>query len=279
MQGTAEGHIPTLKETSMHDPMTVAFEIRWPFRDKPTELFPKGYRRSLVTIWHKDPERGGSDDSCGWCYPRLTKKQRDRLQGLAWTEGYSPWFQRSAEKKLEDPVQAECLMRAAVAQVARCMDVKFTWDQIYRLAVDLTHNSIDNARGGLCFRPGYHSNHKEDRKEDREEHAMGLFCSIARNILRELRPWYRHPRWHVWHWRFQIHAYQAFLRWVFTRCDKCGGRFKWGETGLGHGWDSDGPRWFKSERLDHMRCAHGAEVPMANENEGATETKPVSDHL
>ncbi len=48
----------------MHDPMTVAFEILSPFREKPSVLFPHGYRAAVVTIWHKDPERDGSDDSC-----------------------------------------------------------------------------------------------------------------------------------------------------------------------------------------------------------------------
>lgn len=48
----------------MHDPMTVAFEIRSPFRQKPCALFPEGYRKTLVTIWHRDPELGGDDSSC-----------------------------------------------------------------------------------------------------------------------------------------------------------------------------------------------------------------------
>lgn len=44
----------------MHDPMTVAFEIKLPFRSE------KNKYKSLITIWHVDPEKDGSDDSCGW---------------------------------------------------------------------------------------------------------------------------------------------------------------------------------------------------------------------
>ena len=44
----------------MHDPLTLAFEIKNPFVKR------HGYRPSLVDIWHKDPERRGSDDSCDW---------------------------------------------------------------------------------------------------------------------------------------------------------------------------------------------------------------------
>jgi hypothetical protein len=44
----------------MHDPMTVAHEIKSPVKDK------NGYRRTLLTVWHKDPCKDGTDDSCGW---------------------------------------------------------------------------------------------------------------------------------------------------------------------------------------------------------------------
>lgn len=49
----------------MHDPMTVAFEIKYPWKNgRLTDLFPKGYRDPFITIWHVDPEKDGSDDSC-----------------------------------------------------------------------------------------------------------------------------------------------------------------------------------------------------------------------
>lgn len=57
----------------MHDPMTVAFEIRYPWkaysrekREASTSDFVKNYRESFITIWHVDPETDGSDDSCDW---------------------------------------------------------------------------------------------------------------------------------------------------------------------------------------------------------------------
>ena len=49
----------------MHDPLTQAFVIPYGWRN---ETFANGtkwrYWKPLITIWHKDPERGGSDDSC-----------------------------------------------------------------------------------------------------------------------------------------------------------------------------------------------------------------------
>jgi hypothetical protein len=48
----------------MHDPMTVAFDIRYPWLGKPCKLFPDGYRDTFITIWHVDPEKDGDESSC-----------------------------------------------------------------------------------------------------------------------------------------------------------------------------------------------------------------------
>lgn len=66
----------------MHDPLTVAWEIKRPWRDKPSQFFKEGYRPAMITVWHKDPERDGSDDSCGWFSPRLTKAELARCKEL-----------------------------------------------------------------------------------------------------------------------------------------------------------------------------------------------------
>ena len=44
----------------MHDPWTLAHKIKSPFKNK------SGYRNSLISIWHVDPETDGTDNSCGW---------------------------------------------------------------------------------------------------------------------------------------------------------------------------------------------------------------------
>ena len=41
----------------MYDPKTIAHEI-------------KLFGRYFITIWHVDPERNGTDDSCGWVFPQ-----------------------------------------------------------------------------------------------------------------------------------------------------------------------------------------------------------------
>lgn len=64
----------------MHDPSTVAFEIKYPWYKKDhkpgeSSFFPKGYRDTFITIWHVDPETDATDDSCGWHEPPLTNKE------------------------------------------------------------------------------------------------------------------------------------------------------------------------------------------------------------
>jgi hypothetical protein len=67
----------------VHDPMTVAHEIKVPWRrhwpgSKDT------YRPTLVTIWHVDPEKDGSDDSCDFSGTRrpLRPTERDLFNKL-----------------------------------------------------------------------------------------------------------------------------------------------------------------------------------------------------
>jgi len=58
----------------MHDPMTVAFEIRRPWPERRIWANKKWYWPNWITIWHVDPETDGSDDSCDWFGARLTKQ-------------------------------------------------------------------------------------------------------------------------------------------------------------------------------------------------------------
>ena len=48
----------------MHDPLTVAFEIKKPWGK--VDIGGLKYREPIVTVWHKDPEWRGDDDSCDW---------------------------------------------------------------------------------------------------------------------------------------------------------------------------------------------------------------------
>ena len=69
----------------MHDPLTVAFEIKYPWKGKSSELFPNGYRKTFITVWHKDPEHDGTDDSCDWFgwKRKLKPKEKDIVKAVS----------------------------------------------------------------------------------------------------------------------------------------------------------------------------------------------------
>ncbi len=257
----------------MYDPLTVAFEIRYPWRKygkKGEDEFLKTYRASFITIWHKDPELHGSDDSCGWFTPPFSKETRDICKTLASDEAREPWFMAMNAERNTDGVLCERLLFGAFMLVSRCLVNRgvirreVSVSKVTRWAAMATHNSIDNFRSSLCFKSGYHSNwYRKDEgipnsvEEDkfwREEQARSFFGAIAGWILRERRYWFKKPRWHFWHWRFQIHPLQAVRRWLFDRCDKCGKRFAYGESPCGE-WSGN--------RVWHMTCSESATVKTA----------------
>lgn len=246
----------------MHDPQTVAHEIRYPWRayraSEARNDFERTYRRAFLTIWHVDPEKDGSDDSCGWSYPKLTKRQRERLQSLAWDEGRDPYFLRCGRKEWAGTrAEAEALYRGLVLQVARFLGLDVSFDEAAQRAAERIHRAdcIDHATT-FCFVPGYHTNGKEDTPAHREEVFMGRIVGIAAELLHERRHWYQHPKWHVWHWKLQVHPMQAFKRWAFSRCAGCGTRFAWDYSPTTYNWNGTGPRWFRSERgVYHSQCA------------------------
>lgn len=270
----------------MHDPMTVAHEIKYPwYKHQPwpkksrrdpdswrlkreweqlpdsvkarrNRHWPEGYRDTFLTIWHIDPQHDGSDDSCGYSYPKLTPQQRDVLKNTAWWEGQYIHFLCCPQKKWDAPIiEAEFMYRGLVLLVSRVLKIKITLEEVSRYAAEATHiRSGGYAGDTFCFLPGYHTNSEKDTTEARADHFHGILCGVARGLLRSKRRSWQHPKWHVWHWSFQCHPLGAFKRWAFSRCCKCGKRFKWGYNNvIGYSWNGTGPLWFRSEK----QVAHG----------------------
>lgn len=64
-------------------------------------------------------------------------------------------------------------------------------------------------------------------------------------------------RWHVHHWRIQIHPLQRLRRRVLTRCAWCSGRdHKRDYVNVSHQWDGPSGRWWRGEpALFHGDCS------------------------
>ena len=260
----------------MHDPMTVAFDIKYPWKERRPgneKIWPNGYRRTFITVWHVDPEVDGSDDSCGWFSPPLSKDQQNMVKTIAGDEARTPYFQRFRGKEIDSPTEGETLLRQAFLLMGRVLSKQHlckprlrpvTFAEASRWACEMMGNSVDNFRSSLAFLPSWHNSSGEDTKHGREYCAERFFWAIARYIARERRPWYRHPRWHVWHWQIQVHPLGDFKRWAFSRCADCGGRFTWGYSPWTNSWNGTGPLWFRSEEdVHHSDCKNPQSVAAA----------------
>jgi hypothetical protein len=232
----------------MHDPCTVAFEIRRPWPQS-TSVLKDGtkwrYYPSIITIWHVDPEKDGSDDSCGWVWPKATEADRALAKELARDE-FEFWLGEYADSAAGGiPFDAHDIIFWAWARVAAKRTGKRA--ALSRSEMQRIHLLVANP----------HDNIRRTVNECASTEGMErLFLTVDRLYRHHHRPWWKHPRWHVWHWRIQFHPWQTLRRWLFTRCAHCGKRFAYGGSPISHSWHSPKPGWFKSEvGLFHDECS------------------------
>lgn len=226
----------------MHDPSTVAFEIKYPWRNKPTKWNPKGYRDTFITIWHDDPEKDGTDDSCGFTFPNVPQSE--------------DWFGcfksdiKSTYKGYDD-LSAEVRKHKDQEGVVMWLVLWLQRASFLHRGKPISPNDINQIIYEQSF-PGNRSDYWAHFRSIDELASM-----FARIYLKITRPWYKRPRWHFWHWRFQIHPLQTFKRWAFSRCCGCKKRFAWGYSPIAHSWSGSGPRWFRGEKsVFHFECSN-----------------------
>lgn len=229
----------------MHDPNTVAFEIRSPFKRRGFngKLLPG---EPILTIWHRDPERHGDDDSCGWSFVRLSPEDREWAEKTAKSE-WSFWFSTEFQSINHYDSDDLPIVAAAWAEVRRHVtgrhrrDPLSAWDlaQVFALLT----SSADNFRHVV-----------QDARSSQD--GMARMLALTLRVYRtERRPWWQHPKWHVHHWRLQFRPLQRFSRWMWSRCAGCGGRFRWGYCPTSDSWHGEGPRLFRGEKgVWHREC-------------------------
>lgn len=188
----------------MHDPLTVAFEIRrpWPRRDRlydsvrphrPDRTFP----RWRFKLRHE----------CSAC----TAEERAEHAGRR----FFPWWRPSS------------------------------WSPFWTIA------------GRGWYWPSLITVwHREPRGHDSGEicrHYVRALGADGKWSSRILHGW----RWHVHHWKIQVHSLQALRRWALTRCEWCGGRSHGGDrVNISHQWEGPRGRWWRGEPgLYHLDCS------------------------
>jgi hypothetical protein len=244
----------------MHDPMTVAFDIKAPWyrtinRGKRGEW---RHHPTLVTIWHVDPERDGTDDSCGWFAPKVDRLNDLKLvrEMVEWEQGHPYYFAQLQRVRNPEYPSLWSIGPGDALGLVLAAWMQFAWrlERRARLSTKLINAAIDAAvREHDNFQHGLTAGNRED-----QERTM-LF--LLRAYRRARRPWWRHPRWHVHHWRIQVPIVGTLKRWLFSRCASCGKRFPWNYAPISTSWHGTGPRWFRREpHVYHQECCSGASV-------------------
>lgn len=246
----------------MHDPSTVAFDIKYPWRQAPSKFWPKGYRSTFITIWHEDPLNFKGkcgcrdDDSCGWFRPPFTAEQGERIKKLGRSQ-YSTLFGKqkaTAEGASYAYLSYEPNAYDAIYWAWRAINHAEKKQGVWQYGTHLTRRELQEIFE-LSSSPVDNFRHSVSEIVD-EETCGDFFLSIFRCWQRFKRPWYKHPRWHFWHWRIQVHPWQTFRRWALSRCAGCGRRFAWGESPVSFSWDSPKPKFLCGEvGIYHSDCS------------------------
>lgn len=236
----------------MHDPLTVAFELRYPWRfhRNPRNAFEREYREAWLVVWHRDPCVHGDDDSCGWSTPRVS-------DDLPWVKALEADLRFLCRDDAHGEPDAEV---ASSISAQRTREGSVAWELLWLERAAFHHRG--RRGGGLTARHIAEFLFQESFPGDRDDTfpwwrlpANELARLIARRYLRLTRPWWRHPRWHVHHWRLQLCPWQTLRRWLFSRCRGCGKRFAWGYSPLSTSWSSRPPRLFRGEEhVYHPEC-------------------------
>lgn len=177
----------------MHDPMTVAFEIKSPFKNK------YGERKTLITIWHVDPCNDGTDDSCGWFMRSRhgdQKKINEIKKEFEFYFKHNYWFDKEG-KQIFSTIGTMTLMYSTATWIYfernRKKQKQFMEKHLYDI-IQFAENPIDCGGDSI-------TNKWNETTEDRFGHMAGMVFS---DICRKSRRWYQHPKWHINHWKIQF---------------------------------------------------------------------------
>lgn len=222
----------------MHDPMTVAHEIYLGSKKKKNG----SYRTPLITIWHVDPEKDGTDDSCGWFLRQrhlpkdLVEKVRKEFE-FEFRNNY--WFNEAGYPIFSTIGTVINMYSKAAWNVfmwkagneptdkANRRYKRFMREYLFDM-IRFAENPTDSLHSSIHMKYGV------EKQEERVSHFTSV---VLADIMRKLRPWYQHPKWHINHWKIQFHPWQRFYRRFLQKCSVCGTR---GFTGAAYGnWDGN----------------------------------------
>lgn len=222
----------------MYDPWTVAHSVRLPW----------GKKKEILTIWHVDPESDGTDDSCGWFGPSVTV---DDMR----------WLQKELESPYDRPAYSSTTFEAIVA-LWPLVRKRVTGEHLRK---GLSARDLAEA-ASLATCPWDNLRSLVRGKVNHEGHwgfeeAYELAVCLLRICMRINRPWWKHPRWHVHHWKIRVAFFENLKRWLTRRCALCGKRFSWGYSPISY-WS--GKEVWHFDCFEIQRARDAAEKVQSN---------------
>lgn len=208
----------------MHDPQSVAHEIYLGSKQKKNGH----YRDAFITIWHCDPEKDGTDDSCGWFLrarhldPAIVEKVHKEF---AFNFKHDYWFNDGGYPKFSNIGIALNMYSTAAWAIFmyqndnkpdRKRHTKFMRKYLFEI-MHFAENPTDSMADSINMKYGV---------EDKEGRISNFTRMVVCDIFNKLRPWYKHPRWHIHHWRITFPIFRMWYRHNLERCDRCHNRFK-----------------------------------------------------
>lgn len=200
----------------MHDPMTVAHEIKWPIKNK------YGYREPVITIWHIDPDIRGDDDSCGYSFPKITDEERVMIRKLAHNQ-YGQLFEKDKAEIEHKSYAYICSNQDSYGVVYwSWRAIKHIGKKGWQYGKELSLSELQYVYNLYCC-PNDNLKNSLNSIKTESDYANVLYL-IFRCYKRYSRKWYQHPRWHIHHWRVQFNTFQKLKRRYWDKCSVCGKR-------------------------------------------------------
>lgn len=193
----------------MHDPMTQVYSNR------------------LFTIWHKDPCNDRTDDSCGWfmrsrhgdkkVLEKIVSQFRYHWDTMFVSEDSGKVYLTGLFSPAGEPhlsvigITLNLFWYAAFEYFGKSHKKanKYLQKHLFDIMF-FAENPVDSLFNSITLKFG---------DEDRESRIKDMANIIYGYLLRSSRPWYKHPRFHLHHWRIQLNYRFQFQKSISAKAN------------------------------------------------------------